>query len=114
MTQAIAFCSLKGGAGKTTVALNSAYSFARRGARTLLVDLDPQGGIGLSLDGVGMRPGLAACLRDKSAPLEGVMSTRLRELHLLPAGEVPVLDSDQFAQDLHGCPTEVFQSRYFF
>ncbi len=100
MTQSITFCSLKGGVGKTTVALNSAYSFAKRGARTLLVDLDPQGAIGLSLDGVGERPGLAACLGENSAPLEGVMSTRLRELHLLPAGSVPVLDIDQFASDL--------------
>ncbi len=100
MTQTIAFCSLKGGAGKTTVALNSAYSFARRGARTLLVDLDPQGAVGLSLDGVGGRPGLAACLRDGAAPLQGVVPTRLRELHLLPAGDVPVLDVDRFAVDL--------------
>ncbi|MBK8254459.1 MAG: ParA family protein [Polyangiaceae bacterium] len=100
MTHSISFCSLKGGAGKTTVALNSAYSFGRRGARTLLVDLDPQGAIGLSLDGVGGRPGLHACLRDDSPPLSGVVSTRMRELHLLPVGDVPVLDVDAFAVEL--------------
>jgi cellulose biosynthesis protein BcsQ len=64
MTLTIAFASLKGGVGKTTTALNCAYAFARRGSRTLLVDTDPQGAIGLSLDGVGDRAGLAASLND--------------------------------------------------
>lgn len=100
MTEALVFSSLKGGVGKTTIALNSAYAFARRGLRTLLVDTDPQGAVGMSLDGVGERPGLAAMLADEGAPLGGVMKTRLAELHLLPAGRVEALDVDQFALDL--------------
>lgn len=96
MTQSIAFTSPKGGVGKTTVALNGAYAFARRGSRTLLVDADPQGSIGHSLDGVGERPGLAARLEGDGALLDGVVKTRLSDLDLLPAGQVPGFDVDRF------------------
>jgi chromosome partitioning protein len=39
----IAFCNLKGGAGKTTLAVNVAAALHRGGTRALLVDADPQG-----------------------------------------------------------------------
>src|ERR1043165_5350747 len=99
MTLSIAFASLKGGVGKTTTALNSAFAFATRGARTLLVDTDPQGAIGLSLDGVGNRPGLAASLNNGGSGVPGVVKTRLAELDLLPVGSVDALDVDRFAQE---------------
>ena len=44
--------SLKGGVGKTTVALGLAGAAATRGLRTLVVDLDPQGNASLALDPV--------------------------------------------------------------
>lgn len=37
----IACCSLKGGVGKTSLAVNIAHAFAYRGCMTLLIDLDP-------------------------------------------------------------------------
>ncbi len=40
--------SQKGGVGKTTVALNLGISLGRRGWKVLLVDGDPQGGLGIS------------------------------------------------------------------
>ena len=99
MTLSIAFASLKGGVGKTTTALNCAFAFARRGSRTLLVDTDPQGAIGLSLDGIGDRPGLSTSMNDGDSPLSGVIKTRLPELHILPMGAVDALDVDHFSQD---------------
>jgi chromosome partitioning protein len=44
----------KGGVGKTVTAVNLAHGLARRGHRTLLVDLDPQGNVA---DCLGLPPG---------------------------------------------------------
>ena len=43
MTRVLATYNIKGGVGKTSAAVNLAWTAAEQGARVLLWDLDPQG-----------------------------------------------------------------------
>jgi chromosome partitioning protein len=45
----IAVASQKGGVGKTTISLNLGLALARAGNRALILELDAQGSLGLSL-----------------------------------------------------------------
>ena len=45
MANIVSVASQKGGVGKTTTALNLAYSLSRFGERTLVLDADPQGSL---------------------------------------------------------------------
>lgn len=74
--------------GKTTVSVNLAYSLARRGWHTLLIDTDPQGSVGLSLSEKARKcQGFFDAVNTgiSAAPL--IMPTRLPELKILTAGQ---------------------------
>ncbi len=54
MGKILAIVSQKGGVGKTTTAVNLGAAFARRGLKTLIVDVDPQGSVRY---GAGLKKG---------------------------------------------------------
>ncbi len=97
MTRRIAITSPKGGVGKTTVALNLALAMAERGTPTLLVDTDPQGGIGHSLAQSDTElPGIADALMGACTPAEALRPTKHRSLTLLPRGRLAPVDAADF------------------
>jgi chromosome partitioning protein len=102
MTEAIAITSSKGGTGKTTVALNLAVALAERGRHTLLIDLDPQGAIGLALAREDSAwQGLAEHMMG-DCPLEQVLlQTKLPGLTLLPRGRLDPVDACDFEHALY-------------
>lgn len=97
----IAVVSQKGGVGKTTVALNLSLALAERGWRTLLVDLDPQGGIGHSLAREDTElGGMTELLLGVANGPEVVLKTKLPELHILPRGRLSPADVVHFEAGL--------------
>lgn len=102
MSKRIVIASPKGGAGKTTVSLNLALALAERGHDTLLVDLDPQGGIGHSLaKGDTELVGLADVFADAVTIADAVQPTRAPGLALLPRGRLDPIDVCEFELILH-------------
>lgn len=85
----IAIYSLKGGVGKTTTAFELAWRYASlSGRRTLLWDLDVQGGAAFLLDQPYPKPAAAAAAFKPGGPIRQlVRQTRYDNLHLLPADD---------------------------
>lgn len=92
----ISLVSQKGGVGKTTVALNLAYAFAKAGRRTVLVDVDPQGAVGHSLPRAPTSGGLVAFLTGQARAAEVVVTTRVETFRLLPFGALQAADTQRF------------------
>src|SRR3954470_23238900 len=83
----IAWCSEKGGTGKSSSAINSAVALAKSGSRVLLVDLDPQANASLVLlEGKPADPPTAgAVLLGAADAEEAIRPTRTPGLDVLPS-----------------------------
>ena len=90
MGTVLAIVSQKGGVGKTTTAINLASALARRGRKTLLVDVDPQGSVrhGVGLADAYEPAGLADVLSGARELQDVVLPTPLPWLRVLLAGSV--------------------------
>ncbi len=89
--------------GKTTVAINLAHAFARAGMRTLLVDSDPQGSVGLSLTRQSrLLSGFYDYLADPGMPLDRMLvPTRLETFTLVASGQSSGYEAAGAALGMH-------------
>lgn len=87
----ISVLSLKGGVGKTSVALGLAGAASTKGLRTLVIDLDPQGNATSLLKGHSRRGNVADVLSRPTA--ETIADTVVRGDWKIGPGQVDVLAS---------------------
>lgn len=107
----IAVLNQKGGTGKTTTTVNVAAGLAEAGFRTLLVDVDVQGNVGISL-GLHRPPrGLADLLGDPTlTPAECIVNMR-PNLDLLAGGDRLQQAEVDLARQVREHPEAVLRER---
>jgi chromosome partitioning protein len=82
----VALYSIKGGVGKSTLAVNLAYLSATNGAKTLLIDLDAQGASSYLLNVTPLHQGgTKDLLKGRSMALNQIRASDYRNLDVLPA-----------------------------
>ncbi len=81
-----AITNAKGGIGKTTTAVNLAVGLAKRGRRTLLIDLDPQGHASRCFVNQAVEKDVGDFIMDKpSQAARSIITTKYPNLDIVPA-----------------------------
>lgn len=118
-TQVIAVSNRKGGAGKTTVAVNLAAELAALGKRVLLIDLDSQGhcAVGVGHKHVAGEASVHDVFRGQAhGLLDSIKTTQVERLDIAPADQM--FDHGGASQDhsslARALDDEALRSRYEF
>lgn len=87
MGKTISIFNQKGGVGKTTTCINFAAALGKKGKKTLLVDLDPQGNTtsGVGIDKSDIEVSTYDILINDESAKDAVIQTEFKNLSILPA-----------------------------